>query len=114
MMQQMMNRFARGSGIGMQREFNPLRSMRDPLGREWQGEDGTDTRRVNIPDQGAIASDIRVLLCTGRSLNWITSTGCFSGSDFRRLQGRPKRAGLLTCFENPFSRFTDLLKSERL
>jgi hypothetical protein len=54
MMQQMMNRFARGSGIGMQREFNPLRSMRDPLGREWQGEDGTDTRRVNIPDQGAI------------------------------------------------------------
>ncbi len=54
MMQQMMNRFARGSGIGMERQFNPLRSMRDPLGREWQGEDGADTRRVTIPDKGAI------------------------------------------------------------
>jgi uncharacterized protein (TIGR02302 family) len=54
MMQQMMNRFARGSGIGMERQFNPLNSMRDPLGREWQGEDGADTRRVTIPDKGAI------------------------------------------------------------
>ncbi|MEX2453756.1 MAG: TIGR02302 family protein [Rhodospirillaceae bacterium] len=54
MMQQMMNEFARGSGIGMERQFNPLRSMRDPLGREWQGEDGSDTRRVTIPDQGAV------------------------------------------------------------
>lgn len=54
MMQQMMNQFARGSGIGMDRQFNPLRTMRDPLGREWQGEDGADTRRVTIPDKGAI------------------------------------------------------------
>lgn len=54
MMQQMMNEFARGSGIGLDRQFNPLRTMRDPLGREWQGEDGTDTRRVTIPEQGAV------------------------------------------------------------
>ncbi len=55
MMQQMMSRFGRGSGIGMSREFNPLGSMRDPLGREWQDEEGgMDTRRVIIPDQGSI------------------------------------------------------------
>lgn len=54
MMQQMMQGFARGSGIGMDRQFNPMRSMRDPLGREWQGDNGTDTRRVTIPDEGAI------------------------------------------------------------
>lgn len=54
MMQQMMNRFARGSGIGTERQFNPMRSMRDPLGREWQEEDGTDTRGVEIPDQGTV------------------------------------------------------------
>ena len=55
MMQQMMSRFALGSGIGMGRQFNPLRSMRDPLGREWQDEDGgLDTRRVVIPDHGAV------------------------------------------------------------
>lgn len=55
MMQQMMNRFARGSGIGMGQQFNPLNSMRDPLGRDWQDEEGgMDTRRVTIPDQGAV------------------------------------------------------------
>lgn len=55
MMQQMMSRFGRGSGIGMSREFNPMGTMRDPLGREWQDEDGgIDTRRVTIPDQGSI------------------------------------------------------------
>lgn len=55
MIRQMMNRFARGSGIGMGQQFNPLNSMRDPLGRDWQDEEGgIDTRRVTIPDQGAI------------------------------------------------------------
>jgi uncharacterized protein (TIGR02302 family) len=55
MMQQMMNRFARGSGIGMGQQFNPLNSMRDPLGRDWQDEEGgMDTRRVTIPDQGSV------------------------------------------------------------
>tara|TARA_R110002110_G_scaffold92214_5_gene240193 strand:+ start:1659 stop:4178 length:2520 start_codon:yes stop_codon:yes gene_type:complete len=55
MMQQMMSRFGRGSGIGMSREFNPMGTMRDPLGREWQDEEGgIDTRRVTIPDQGSI------------------------------------------------------------
>lgn len=54
MVQQMMNRFARGNGVGLERQFNPMRGMRDPLGREWQDEDGTDTRRVKIPDRGAI------------------------------------------------------------
>ena len=55
MMQQMMNRFARGSGIGMGQQFNPLNSMRDPLGRDWQDEEGSfDTRRVTIPDEGSV------------------------------------------------------------
>ena len=61
MMQQMMGRFGRGSGIGMNPQFNPLGAMRDPLGREWQDEEGgSDTQRVIIPDQGAIerAQDI--------------------------------------------------------
>ena len=50
MMRDMMNRFARG----MQGGFNPLRTMRDPLGRELPNEDGVDTRSVDIPEQGAI------------------------------------------------------------
>ncbi|CAN0594400.1 unnamed protein product, partial [Laminaria digitata] len=55
MMQQMMGQFGRGSGIGMSRQFNPMGTMRDPLGREWQDEEGgMDTRRVIIPDQGSI------------------------------------------------------------
>jgi len=55
MMQQMMSRFGRGPGVGMSRQFDPLGTMRDPLGREWQDEEGgMDTRRVIIPDQGSI------------------------------------------------------------
>jgi uncharacterized protein (TIGR02302 family) len=55
MMQQMMSRFGRGSGIGMNRQFNPMGTMRDPLGREWQDEEGgIDSRRMTIPDQGSI------------------------------------------------------------
>tara|TARA_R110000868_G_scaffold36962_2_gene130706 strand:+ start:19222 stop:21756 length:2535 start_codon:yes stop_codon:yes gene_type:complete len=55
MMQQMMGRFARGSGVGMGQQFDPLGTMRDPLGRDWQDEEGgMDTRRVTIPDQGAV------------------------------------------------------------
>lgn len=58
MIRQMMNQFARGSGIGFGREFNSLRGMRDPLGRDWGDEDqegvGDDTDRVKIPDIGTI------------------------------------------------------------
>ena len=55
MMQQMMSRFGRGPGAGMTGQFDPLGTMRDPLGREWQDEEGgMDTRRVIIPDQGSI------------------------------------------------------------
>lgn len=55
MMQQMMSRFGRGPGVGMGRQFDPMGTMRDPLGREWEEEDGgIDTRRVTIPDQGSI------------------------------------------------------------
>jgi len=62
MMQQMMNRFARGSGIGMGQQFNPLNSMRDPLGRDWQDEEGSfDTRRVTIPDEGSVERAQKIL-----------------------------------------------------
>ncbi|MGB0629323.1 MAG: TIGR02302 family protein [Alphaproteobacteria bacterium] len=58
MIRQMMNQFARGSGIGFGRDFNPLRGMRDPLGRDWGDEDqdgvGDDMNRVKIPDIGTI------------------------------------------------------------
>lgn len=55
MMQQMMSRFGRGPGVGMGRQFDPMGTMRDPLGREWEEDDGgIDTRRVTIPDQGSI------------------------------------------------------------
>ena len=50
MMRDMMNRFGRG----MEGDFNPLRTMRDPLGRELPNEDGVDTRSVDIPERGAI------------------------------------------------------------
>ena len=56
-MQQMMNQMARGNsgmGMGMERQFDPLGTMRDPLGRDWQGEEGTDTRGVEIPGQSAV------------------------------------------------------------
>ncbi len=54
MLQQMMGQGRRGPGMGMQDRFNPLRIMRDPLGREMMNEDGTDVRRINIPDQGTV------------------------------------------------------------
>jgi uncharacterized protein (TIGR02302 family) len=54
MMQQMMNQFARDSGIGMDRRFNPLNQRRDPLGRHVQGEDGMDTGDVKIPDENQV------------------------------------------------------------
>ena len=58
MIRQMMNQFARGSGIGFGRDFNPLRGMRDPLGRDWGDEDlegvGDDINRVKVPDIGTI------------------------------------------------------------
>lgn len=50
MMRDMMNRFGRGLENG----FNPLRTMRDPLGRELPNEDGVDTRSVDIPERGAV------------------------------------------------------------
>ena len=57
MMQQMMNR-AGQNGMGMPQGFglfNPLDTMRDPLGREWEeGEGSADIRRVNIPSQGTM------------------------------------------------------------
>ena len=42
MMQQMMSRFGRGSGIGMNPQFNPMGTMRDPLGRDWLDEEGNN------------------------------------------------------------------------
>ena len=58
MIRQMMSQFARGSGIGIGRDFNPLRGMRDPLGRDWGDEDqdgvGDDINRVKIPDIGTM------------------------------------------------------------
>ena len=56
-MQQMMNR-AGQNGMGMPQGFglfNPLDTMRDPLGREWEeGEGSADIRRINIPSQGTM------------------------------------------------------------
>ena len=58
MIRQMMSQFARGSGVGFGRDFNPLRGMRDPLGRDWGDEDqdgvGDDINRVKIPDIGTM------------------------------------------------------------
>ena len=58
MIRQMMSQFARGSGIGFGRDFNPLRGMRDPLGRDWGDEDqegvGDDINRGKIPDIGTM------------------------------------------------------------
>ena len=57
MIRQMMSQFARGSGIGFG-AINPLRGMRDPLGRDWGDEDqegvGDDINQVKIPDIGTI------------------------------------------------------------
>ena len=54
MIQSMMDRFARQSGMGLDRRFNPLRQRRDPLGRHVPGDPGMDTRDVDIPDEGAV------------------------------------------------------------
>jgi uncharacterized protein (TIGR02302 family) len=54
MVQQMMNQFARDSGMGMDRRFNPLNQRRDPLGRYMQGENGLDTGDVQIPDENQV------------------------------------------------------------
>lgn len=54
LMQEMRNRMAgqRGPGLGFGM-FDPLDTMRDPLGRDWQeGQGGEDVRRVGIPDEG--------------------------------------------------------------
>lgn len=61
MIQQMMNQFARQSGMGMQRRFNPLRQRRDPLGRYLPNDNGYDSRDVKIPDEGAVERAQRIL-----------------------------------------------------
>ena len=61
MIQQMMNRMARGQGPGMQQRFNPLNMRRDPLGRYLPGQDGIDTRDINIPDESAVQRAQRIL-----------------------------------------------------
>ena len=48
MIRQMMSQFARGSGIGFGRDFNPLRGMRDPLGRDWGDEDQEAWAMISI------------------------------------------------------------------
>lgn len=54
MMRQMRSRAARGSGLGMQPRFNPLRQRRDPLGRYMPTSGGIDSRNLKIPDQGDV------------------------------------------------------------
>ncbi len=51
----------RGPGRGFGR-FNPLDTMRDPLGRDWEeGEGGEDTRRINIPDRSLMKKTREIL-----------------------------------------------------
>ena len=59
-MEQMMSRFARQSGMALGR-FNPLRQRRDPLGRYLPGNQGMDTRDIGIPDEGTIERAQRIL-----------------------------------------------------
>lgn len=61
MIQQMMNRMARGQGPGMQQRFNPLNMRRDPLGRYLPGQDGIDTGDIKIPDESAVQRAQRIL-----------------------------------------------------
>ncbi len=61
MIQQMMNRMARGQGLGMRQRFNPLNMRRDPLGRYLPGDDGLDTRDIKIPDESAVQRAQRIL-----------------------------------------------------
>lgn len=61
MMRQMMRRFSRQSGMGLQGQFNPLRMRRDPLGRFPPGMEGMDTRDVVVPDEAAVERAQRIL-----------------------------------------------------
>jgi hypothetical protein len=53
LMQQMMERFARESGMGEPRQQRPGQPSRDPLGREIMGDDA-DSSDVRIPDESAV------------------------------------------------------------
>ena len=59
--QQMMQQMDRGTGIGLNRDFQPLRLRRDPLGRFMPNELGIDTRDVDIPDESAVERAQRIL-----------------------------------------------------
>jgi uncharacterized protein (TIGR02302 family) len=61
MMQQMRSRSARGSGLGMQPRFNPLRQRRDPLGRYMPTPGGIDSDHLKIPDQSTVERAQRIL-----------------------------------------------------
>jgi uncharacterized protein (TIGR02302 family) len=52
-MQQMMERFARESGMGRPQNQRPGQPRRDPLGRDMMGSD-TDSSDVQIPDESAV------------------------------------------------------------
>jgi uncharacterized protein (TIGR02302 family) len=52
-MQQMMERFARQSGMGRPEQQRPGQPRRDPLGREMMGSD-SDSSDVQIPDESAV------------------------------------------------------------
>jgi uncharacterized protein (TIGR02302 family) len=53
LMEQMMERFARESGMGRPRQQRPGQPQRDPLGREMMGSDA-DSSDVRIPDESAV------------------------------------------------------------
>lgn len=61
MMQQMRRRSARGSGMGMQPRFNPLRQRRDPLGRYMPTPGGIDNDNLKIPDKSTVERAQRIL-----------------------------------------------------
>jgi uncharacterized protein (TIGR02302 family) len=61
LMQQMRRRSARGSGMGMQPRFNPLRQRRDPLGRYMPTPGGIDSNNLKIPDQSTVERAQRIL-----------------------------------------------------
>ncbi len=59
--QQMMNRMGRGTGIGLGRPFDPMQQRRDPLGRYMPNPQGIDTRDLMIPDESAVQRAQRIL-----------------------------------------------------
>ena len=59
--QQMMQQMGRGTGIGLNRGFQPLQLRRDPLGRFLPNEMGIDTRDMDIPDESAVERAQRIL-----------------------------------------------------